>query len=368
MLIGPDQISQKFSEVLASFQGMRLATNADAPRLAEFVNRTAMSTGRLKVGFNRGNDYFSLLRLQGEKYSVLICEENGQVVALGAVTFRKALVRGVQRWVGYFQDLRVSDSAQHRSRVQFYKCFSEFVRLCPTFSEFDHCSVFLTAILDENAAALAALSRPSFTLEYTRLMSYTAHAWPKIPAHFVQFGKKKNISSSEANELVEFYSQRRVGCAFDLTPSDIERLLTHAHPVVIRSQGEIEAACLLVQTHSERCLMLSYDGLGYSWKGAGLYISALRSSGRRAVRDERNLKNRLIRKALWVSSQLPGAFVGFVNENQPSAQLSADLNGTSVHTHGALYRVYHPDHTQLTDFSHGFLRPIHSVALEWVFM
>jgi hypothetical protein len=199
-------------------------------------------------------------------------------------------------------------------------------------------------------------------------MSYTAHAWPKLPAHFLQFGKKREVSEGEINELVEFYSQRRAGYAFDLTQSDIERLLTHAHPVVIRSEGEIVAACLLVQTHSERCLMLRYDGLANSWRGSGLYISALRLSGRLSARDEKILRNRIIRKALWVAAHLPGAFVGFVNESRSSTELSADLNGTSVHTQGSLYRVYHPDHTQINDFSNGFLRPSHGAALEWVFM
>lgn len=368
MLIGPEQISAEFNSLLNSFQGIRIAGAKDARRLADFVNTTAMSAGQLKVGFQRGTDYFSLLRLQGEKYCVMVCEEEEQIVAVGAVSFRNAGVRGTSRCVGYLQDLRVSASAKHRSRVHFYKCFSEFVRLCPSLAEFDCCSIFLTAILDDNRAALAALSRPAFALEYTRLASYTAYTWPKIPAHLLKLGKAASMAGCDNGELVEFYKQRRPLFAYDLSQPDIERLLDHAYPVVIRCDGAIQAACLLVQTSEERCLNLGYEGIGYQWKCAGLYISALRVAEQSSLTEELMLRNKLIRKALGVSAFLPGAFVGLVNVNDPSTRLSVGLNATSVHVRGSLYRVYHPEHAQLKDFSHGFLRPSHIAALEWVFM
>ena len=298
----------------------------------------------------------------------MICEEGEQVVAVGAVSFRSAVVRGVSRWLGYLQDLRVSSSAKQRTRVQFYKCFSEFVRMCPSLVEFGCCSIFLTAILDDNRVALAALSRPSFALEYTRLTSYTAHTWPKIPAQFLKRRLDEHMTVCQSEELLDFYKQRRLPFEFDLTQPDVERLLAHARPVVIRMGGGIQAACLLVQTNSERCLNLGYEGLEQRWSCAGLYISALRLAEQLPARDAHTLRNQLIRKALRVSAFLPGTFVGFVNVNDPSTRLSVGLSATSIHVKGSLYRVYHPEHTQLKDFAQGFLRPNQVAALEWVFM
>ncbi|MEY2988632.1 MAG: hypothetical protein RJB13_2153 [Pseudomonadota bacterium] len=366
MLIEPSKTSSDLNVLLDAFPTIRFATAGDAGPLADFINSSVMTTTHLQIGFTRGDDYFSLLRLQGEKYATLICEENGKIEAIGALTLRKAFVRGKKQTVGYLQDLRVSSSAPQKTRVQFYKFFAEFIRICPSLPEFDHCALFLTAILEGNVAAKAALSRAAFPLEYTRLAHYTAYTWPRLPGTLMPqllVREKTNISK---DELMSFYRKQFGPFAFDLTTDDIERVWNHSHPIIIQTSRQLQAACLLVQTDSERCLKMGLNGLRHKFDGTGRYIFALRVAKQSSPQADRKLKNTLIHKALLTSLRMPGLFTGFVSDSVHG--LSRPLNMSSIQVKGSLYRVHHPEHTRLKGFSDGFLRPSHTPALEWVFM
>lgn len=366
MLIEPNHYSSELKTLLELFPNVRLATAADACALAAFFNDSSMSTGNIQIGFTRGEDYFSLLRLQGEKFAALICEEEGHIVAVGALTLRKAFVRGRIQTLGYLQDLRVSNSAKQKTRVQFYQFFSEFIRVCPSLPEFDHCALFLTAILEGNLAAKSALSRAAFPLEYTRLVRYTACTWPKFPGSLIPQSEMPRQASFSKDELISFYQQQFGQCAFDLTTDDIERLLEHSFPVLIYTKGILQAACLLVQTDSERCMRMGLQGVRRKFDAPGRYIFALRVAKQNSPQEEWVLRNSLIRKALFTSMRMPGLFTGFVSDSD--FRLSFPLKFTSIQVQGSLYRVYHPEHAQLKGFSDGFLRPNHAPALEWVLM
>lgn len=368
MLIHTDMASPEVISLFKAFPNVRLANHADGELLARFVNETSMSAGTLRIGFTRGHDYFSLMNLQGEKYAALVCEEHGRIVGVGAVTFRRASVRGKTKTVGYLQDLRVSGLAHHKTRIQFYQCFSELVRLCPRLPEFDYCSVLLTAILDENHPAKAALSRSSFPLEYTRLSGYEAHVWPKASVARVLRTHQDARPDPKKEELLKFYQDELGRSSFDLTLNDIERLLGHAQTVVLREQDKIVAACLLVQTEKERQLRSSLRNQNYSFEHSGTYITALRLNRRTSSQQEDILYRRLINQAWQQSLKLPGIFTGLITAAGAPFQLSWLQNLFCINVKGSLYRVYHPEHTQLADFSDGFLRPNHVPALEWVLM
>lgn len=365
MLIEASQISDEFRSLIESFPNIRLASAADGAALADFVNSTAMSAGVLHVTLTRGADYFALMRLQGETFAALVCEDEGRIVAVGALTIRQTLVRGTRHTVGYLQDLRVAGSARSRVRMQFYQFFADFIRLCPSLPEFNNCFLFLTAILDDNTAAKAALSRSSFPLEYTRLARYTAHMWPKVPLTHDGFGP---CSSGVAADVRSFYESHLDCLSYDLTLADVERLMSRAHPVVIRSAGQIQAACLLVNTDDERRLRVGVAGIQRNVDFSGVYITALRTNKQLTRRESCKARNHVIRKALLKANVMSGVFTGFVNVNDGDCSLAPDLILSSVRMRGSLYRVFHPDNTRLKEFSRGFLRPQHQISLEWVLM
>ncbi|MFZ9521532.1 MAG: hypothetical protein ACO3A4_13740 [Silvanigrellaceae bacterium] len=367
MLIHSANASNSFRELTSRFSGVRLANPDDSARIAEFINATSMSSGALSVGFTRGEDYFAMLRLQSEKHAALVCEEQGRIVACGALSVRPSTLRGQPATLGYLQDLRVDRDASPKVRQGFYNCFAEFVRICPQLADFDQCSLFLTAILDKNIPAKLALSRQSFPLEYNRVVGYKAHVWPKAP----RLGGRLILKANEANgtdpALIEFYGQQLGKFAFDLTLGDIHRLSEHAQPVILQEDGKIIAACLLVQTNEERKLLVKQPKLGTEFETSGTYITAMRVSRSLSAENALSAKQKLLRKALAQANKMQGIFTGFIETENNPLKVSGIHKLLDFKVEGSLYRVYHPDHTALPDFAKGFLRPAHIPAFDWVF-
>jgi hypothetical protein len=367
MLIHSANASAPFRELTSRFPGVRLANPDDSSRIAEFINTTSMSSGALSVGFTRGDDYFAMLRLQSEKHSALICEEQGRIVACGALSVRPSSLRGQPAMLGYLQDLRVDRDASQKVRNGFYSCFAEFVRICPQIDDFDHCSLFLTAILDKNIPAKLALSRQAFPLEYNRVVSYKAHVWPKIPFVVPTLTKAAKVPPQEHSEILAFYEQQLGKFAFDLTIRDIARLSEHSLAVTVRDGEKIIAACLLVQTNRERKLLVKPANFGREFETSGTYITAMRTARSLSSESAATVKKNLLKKALAASSRLPGVFTGFIETENNPLPISGFHKLVDFKVEGSLYRVYHPEHTALPEFAKGFLRPAHIPAFDWVF-
>lgn len=367
MLIHAGNASSEFASLMNRYPSLRLAAPDDTHRLAEFFNTTAMSAGQLSIGFIRGTDFFSLLALQAERYAALVCEENGVIVGVGALSMRHAFVRGKLIPVGYLQDLRLSPQAKTKTRQSLYACFTEFVRLSPQWEDFNHCSVFLTAILDDNTLARAALSRASFPLEYCRLASYKAHLWPKVPGLGKLLPTQARESSGHEEKLMSFYKDSLGSLAFDLSCSDIARLLPHAVPVTLENERlGLVAACLLVNTDSERRLRVHYSPIGRAMETSGTYITAARVARTVGAEQKEAVMKELLAKAMMSSLRMKGSFTGLIEIQDAPLPLPFLAARAHYSVAGSLYRVFHPEHTQLADFSSGFLRPAHRAAFEWI--
>ncbi len=366
MLIHPANASSDFQTLFERFPGTRLACPEDSRALTNFFNSTAMNADGFNFAFTRGEDYFALPNLQSERSATLICEENNSIVGVGAVSMRKGFVRGKIKPIGYLQDLRLAPAASARTRQSLYGLFCEFVRICPNLPDFENCAVFLTAILNDNSAARNALSRPSFPLEYTRLSQYQAYIWPKIPSVAGFLSKARTNEDTHWKLITDFYESQLGKMAFDLTIEDILRFQSHAVPVVIETNGEIQAACLLVDTTRERRICAQYSPLGWSIDSSGTYITALRVKRSLSAAQRITFERLLMSKALRFSNRLPGNFTGFI-ETENSLQSTPSWRARlRFSISGALYRVFHQEHTKLDDFHAGFLRPAHSSAFEWV--
>ncbi|MBM3383270.1 MAG: hypothetical protein FJY29_12670 [Betaproteobacteria bacterium] len=366
MLIHPGNASPEFRTLFDRFPGARLARPDDSAALSNFFNATAMSTNGFNFGFTRGEDYFSLPSLQSDRFATLVCEENNSIVGVGAVSMRKGFVRGKKQSICYLQDLRLIPTASARMRQTLYALFCEFVRVCPSLSDFDNCSVFLTAILNDNAAARSALSRPSFPLEYVRLAQYKAHVWPKLslwPKHAHR--AEMNLNSKET-ALLAFYESQLGKLGFDLTTDDIIRLQNHSTPVVVERNAEIQAACLLVDTSAERRIRSQYAPLGWAIETSGTYITAFRVKRSASHLERASLERTLMRKALRTSQGLPGNFTGFIETENALHKGGAWRTKIRFSIAGGLYRVFHPEHLRLDNFQNGFLRPAHTAAFDWV--
>jgi hypothetical protein len=191
--------------------------------------------------------------------------------------------------------------------------------------------------------------------------------WPKPGSmgKWLRLGNDSDVYLTD--EIREFYGTQLGQLAFDLTLDDIERLSSHSRPVVLREGNEIVAACLLVQTDTERRLHAEHSNFNLKFDSSGTFITALRISKKINPEKAALTKRKLIGKSLRTSMALKGLFTGYIETDEDPLQLSPLQGLICYRARGSLYRVFHPEHTQLPSFSNGFLRPNHTPSFEWIF-
>ena len=352
--------------LLESFPMLSIATSAEGRELAEFMEEHSMSTDALEVTFTRGSDYFGLLALQGER-SITMCIRSSDkgLLAVGSLTTRSSFLRGKPAVVGYLQDLRVSKAVSASLRQKFYEFFSEFIRLSPSLPDLDFCKYFYTAILSSNGPAKAALSRERFTLEYTKLFSYEAWVFPKIPGlGFLSYFQTIDVPTKE--EVFAFYTAELGSSMYDLDPRDIERLWEYSKPLCLREHGVGIAFCFLVDMNRLRKMKILIKKMNLTLPLTSTHVFGLRVGKKVSHKRKSAVKSALLKQAILQSYSLKSHLLGYIQVENDVGVEGSLLFKTKVVTEGDVYRVYHPDHTSLEGFVDGFLRPAHTGAFEWV--
>lgn len=364
MIVSIDNASSKLLKMFEAFPLAKLASREDSERLANFMNEHSMQAGLLDLTFTRGNDYFSLLELQGHRSITIFIEQNGKVMALGSLTVRHSYMRRKRCVVGYFQDLRISSDAPATVRLMIYNCMTELVRLSPHIPDTDNCNFFYTAILSSNSAAKAALSRQKFILEYTKLFSYRALVVPKLPGFSLlrRFCSAREISYDSA---LKFYEANLGGLAFDIDLDQFNRLREFSKPIGVLVNGELHGVCLLVDINFARQMNLRLFNSSQSYSLLNTLIFGLRVSKSLSAEQRSAVKAKLFRGAVVHSSKVPGVFCGYI-QVEDDAKVGRLPFLASRSTRGDVYRVYHPENLRVDGFETGFLRPDHLGAFEWV--
>jgi hypothetical protein len=364
MIVSVGNASPQLLRMFDAFPLARLASKEDSERLANFMNEHSMQAGLLDLTFTRGNDYFSLLELQGHRSITIFIEQNGKVMALGSLTIRHSYMRRKKCVVGYFQDLRISSDAPATVRLMIYNCMTELVRLSPHIPDTENCNFFYTAILSNNFAAKAALSRHKFVLEYTKLFAYRALVVPKLPG-FGLLSKFCSALEISFDSALKFYESNLGGLAFDIDLDQFSRLRKFSKAIGVLDKGELQGVCLIVDINIARQMNLRLFKSSQSYSLLNTLIFGLRVSKSLSADEKSALKAKLFRGAVFHSSKLPGIFCGYI-------QVEDDIKVgplpflTSRSTRGDVYRVYHPDNLRVDGFEAGFLRPDHLGAFEWV--
>ncbi len=353
-------------QLLQSFPMLSLATSTQGKELAVFMEEHSMSTGSLEVTFTRGSDYFGLLAVQGER-SITMCIRNSEnaLLAVGSLTTRSSFIRGKPAVVGYLQDLRVSKTVNASLRQKYYEFFTEFVRLSPSLPDLNFCKYFYTAILSNNAPAKAALSRERFTLEYSKLFSYQAWIFPKIPGlGLLSSFQSFDIPTKE--EVFAFYNTELGSSMYDLDPKDIERLWGYSKPLCLREHGTGIAFCLLVDMNRLREMKVLFKNMNLNVSLTSTQVFALRVAKKISHKRKSEVKSTLLKQAILKSYCLKSQVLGYMQVENDIEVDSHLLFKTKVATKGDIYRVFHRDHTSLEGFVDGFLRPAHTATFEWV--
>jgi hypothetical protein len=361
-----ENASPELLRLFQAFPMLSVASKEQGPELSRFMEQSSMAADNFEITFTRGLDYFSLLEAQGQ-HSITLCimGQEGQVLGVGSLTSRMSFVRGKPTPVGYFQDLRVSKHVTGSARQNFYEFFTEFVRLSPSLPDLNFCKFFYTAILSDNKAAKTALSRDRFILEYTKMYSYEAWLFPKIPG----LGLLSSMNSYDfpsLQEVMDFYKAELGRSMYDLDLGDIERLWEYSIPLCLREKGNLLGVCLLADTNQLRKMKVCLKKINLTLSLSSTQIFGLRVQNRLSQKRKEDVKSALLRKAILKSFSLNTHYLGYIQVENDIEVGFHPLFLPKVVTKGDVYRVYHPDHVTLAGFGDGFLRPAHTGSFEWV--
>ncbi|MES2964628.1 MAG: hypothetical protein V4760_12110 [Bdellovibrionota bacterium] len=139
---------------------------SDEQSVARLFNEKPMVVGPIRLRYDRGPRFQSLLRAQGSKYLTVVGSEKGDIVFTASVSSTRRYVDGKEIGVSYLGDLRVKSST--RASRWWRKAYPDFLELIETSEELGRPDRHLTAVLRENLAAIQALSRSrhSFGVRY----------------------------------------------------------------------------------------------------------------------------------------------------------------------------------------------------------
>ncbi len=190
--------------------------------------------GELVLRYERSPDFFRFLEFQSDDHAVFLGEtESGELKAVATVSVRAGFIGGRETRVGYLGDLRVAfDRRLLRSWRGFY------AELLARSEELLGCRELLTAVIDDNARARAALAenrREDFTYaplaryRMVNLVARTPLAWRRT-ARPTRRGSRDPVeiaraSASDLAELEAFLLAQNTNRAFGLARGELARRL-----------------------------------------------------------------------------------------------------------------------------------------------
>lgn len=166
------------SLVRARWQQTRWAQPSDNAALLQLLRDVPMQAG-LALATQRDPNFFALYRAQRGSHDVLFYDADG-FAAMGAFLTRTGYVDGAAGTVGYVGDLR-SRGVGRRQRAAFPGVYA---RALAEVSARTGCRAYLTAILKDNAMAMASLTKPRAQKRalprYHHLTSYVMASLPML--------------------------------------------------------------------------------------------------------------------------------------------------------------------------------------------
>jgi hypothetical protein len=273
---------------LSKYPGIRVASLKDNEKLLAFYDHQPMSAAKLGVQFRRGPDFFGMMAARADKNLVLVHENSaGCVQGVATLSFRDGFVGGSKKTVGYLGDLRVGHD---RSLVRMWKkTYSDLIAESSQFSETNHATDYLTAVIDDNALARTALMQDKRGLiQYSRVARYQMvnifRRFAFSSPHKSSLFHVSTLSKEDLPELCEFFDRENQSVDFGFTGSEILRRLSSwpslalENGILVRNlRGEICGFTWLWNTRDVKKTIFNTSSLAL--KAAGVLTPGLPRSG-----------------------------------------------------------------------------------------
>ena len=199
---------------LTAYPRVRLATAADNQGLLEFFRNSAMNADNISLRFDRSPDFFRYLNIHSQKsYVAIFQNEDGGTGGLASLCLRKNYLSGKPVEAAYLGDLRLSPNLSRSTRLQWRLFYADFLKNARRIPELNNCRYFYSVVLDENKAAMMALTRKNGPIVYRPLARYQTISliarWPSFSPR-----KKKSrftirqAAESDRDRLREFLTEQ----------------------------------------------------------------------------------------------------------------------------------------------------------------
>jgi hypothetical protein len=134
---------------LAQFDNVRLATTADNIGILKIFNSVPMSSGDLLIRYERGDDFFKLLKWRSaEFFTIVSLDEDQQINGILTITIKQHWIDEHLKTIAYFSDLRFKNM---KSTMRFWRTIAkDLLSDYRKIDEFQHIEGFLLSTLASN--------------------------------------------------------------------------------------------------------------------------------------------------------------------------------------------------------------------------
>lgn len=147
--------TKNISELISTFKHLRLALEHEGKDLANFAKSQFMDLKGPAIGFDRGDDFFSLFRVYTNQYWVIVLvNDDGSIGGTASITRFKSKLGSEEKWIGYFSDLRIDKNASAGARLEWRGAYSAIVAHMEDSAAEEHCDHLVMAVFDENVKAV----------------------------------------------------------------------------------------------------------------------------------------------------------------------------------------------------------------------
>lgn len=150
-------------ELIGKYPHLYQAGPGDNDKILEFYHGVTMSSGGAVLRYERGPDFFALIRSQGERSWVFyLKDDEGRWQGVAVLSIRRALVDGKPVRVGYGSDLRIARECPRELRDEWKAYYSEFMSRFGYIKDLEGCEYSVSAVLDGNKRMRDLMSHPDF--------------------------------------------------------------------------------------------------------------------------------------------------------------------------------------------------------------
>lgn len=160
--------------LFARFPRIRLATRDDQPSLTALHRSFAMESGAVSLTYDFAGAPLEAAGESGTPTFVALFEEEGQLRGTASLACRRARVGDETIPYAYLANLRVAPGMSAGLRREWRAFYGALVRQARSLPSAGEPRFLLTAVLDENQAAMRALTRRLKEVRYLPLQRYVS--------------------------------------------------------------------------------------------------------------------------------------------------------------------------------------------------